>query len=326
MNTKKENATAEKLLFTIGNFSVYEGRKYLVQDKIDKGAPTGYVKAGVSKLPSDGVDDVFSFKWIPTGNGKTGIWDTGFYEHSPCYKDMNQKEAVAEMKLRVRNVLTPFQKQVGDDKALENSNTESLDSTMFSVVGGQFYDTSDPMQVMFLYATLLTGSAAPKGEENSSKFSGCPYYIEDMTKKKNVKKNRNTTIMSTVSMFNKLYDTDPEKLYVVLLWLNFGNFSAKSDKDDVASMFFELINEDVTKCDSFVELLEKIEEDRNERDSLYLYSKLRKMDQRDSPLKIGEDRNVYYEDARLGGDLKAAAINLARNPEFSEYRTRILAD
>lgn len=321
----KTIATKDQILFTIDGFTVYKGRTYRSDDKPDGDAPSGFVAARVSKLPSDGVDESFHFRYITPRGSREGLWDTGFYQTSPCFLNMDEKEAALIARERVKNILDPYRKATGAKTALDTSDPASLDTTSWHVHSGMVYNTNNPIDVMRLYVTLLTGNAAPAGNEKSARYSTSAYLIVDVTKVSKDKEDKNVSVMKTVSMFNKLLETDTEQLDVVLKWLNLGKYPRAVDAETKASIFYETIKDSSLKCRLFLETVESLA-DNKEKTKLYIYYRLEENKNKNSKVYVANNGRVFYEETELGGDFKTAAETIAKNPDMAAIRAAILAN
>ena len=92
-------------LFKINDFEVKKDSIYVVKDKRDMDAPSGFIRAGVSKLPSKGVGDTFQVRYVSRDGGRTGTWDTGFYEFSHCYKTQDKDSVKPLITSLKKNIL-----------------------------------------------------------------------------------------------------------------------------------------------------------------------------------------------------------------------------
>jgi hypothetical protein len=313
-----------ELLFSINGFDVYKNRMYRVDDKRDGDAPSGFVKAGVSKLPSDDIDESFHFRYTTDPGSQLGLWDTGFYKNSPCYRGLDEKEADVIAKQRVKTVLKPYQSAIGSPMALENQNQESLDKTSWKVGTGMIYNTNNPIDTMRLYATLLTGNAAPAGQEKSAKYSTASYIIVDVTKVSKDREDQSVSVMKTVSMFNKLLENDPTRLQVILKWLNLGKYPANADADTLSSIFYQTIKDDMPKCRLFMATIEEMASKQVE-EKMYIYKQLvEDIQKRSSPVTVAPNGKIFFEDIELGGDLKTASETISKHPDLRHLRAEIL--
>ena len=316
-----------KILFTVNDFTVYAGRTYKIIDKTDGDAPSGFVKEGVSKLPSDGIDESFGFVFIPhPGQSKRGVWNTGFHNASACYKGMESKEIAAIVKQRTENVLKPYRQAAGEPDALSLENPASLDSTSFSVYSGKLFHMDLAEHVMGIYAALITKSVAPKGQEKSAEYSRASYVVVDVTKENHEKEDDSVSIMSAISEFNALYDTDKEKLDVVLEWVKLGKYPANCNKKTMSGIFYQTITsgkDSAQKCRLFLEAIDE-SENTKDRDKMYIFKMLTDMNGRNPKLKVGERGKIFFGEHEVGADFRTAAEQIAKNPDLAMVRSEIL--
>lgn len=314
----------EEVLFAIDGLQVKKGRTYLVKDRQDGDAPSGFVNAHVSKLPADGVGESYPVPFLPATPGSTkGAWDTGFYKDSPCYKNIDIKEVQVIVKARTEKVLKPYRTAVGDPNALEHSDLASLDNASFHIWSGKTYNTEDPLEVMALYIALLGKQAAPMGEEGAAKYRNCFYVIADTSKVTKDKDEKNVGIMRAVMLFSTMFDSDKESLDVVLKWTNLGKFSINADRDTVSSVFYETIKDSLPKCKAFVEASDDMQNQMH-KEKMYIFCKLKESKGRNTKFFTAANGTLFYEDHELGGDLKTASENIARNPDLAAVKMEIL--
>jgi hypothetical protein len=320
MSVKKQEGED---LFEIDGLYVRKGRTYLVKDRKDGDAPSGFVAAGVSRLPHDGVGDSFSFYFKSAMPGsKQGSWDTGFYKDSPCYKDMEVKESTVMAAARVKSVLTPYRKALGDDNALDHSNHESLDATQFHIWSGRVFNTNDPIDVMHLYAALMAFQAAPAGQEGASKYRDVSFVVVDTTKAIKDKDEKTMDLFKAVSLFSAYFKTDKDTLDVVLLWTDLGRYPKGSDEGTMSNIFFQTIQDNTQKCRAFVAAIEDLK-NPIDKDKMFLYFKLRNMNVGAGKLTKAPNGTIFYEETEIGGDLKTSAENIAKNNSLSHIKKEI---
>lgn len=320
MNTVKNN---KDVLFTIDGFQVVNNATYLIVDKKDADAPTGFVDAGVSKLPSDGVDESFGVRYVRT-TGTKGIWDTGFYDYSPCHADLSDAERKIVVKALVDNVLKPYKKTTGDEEAFDQKNNKFFDELRFKVSSGKVFNTSDPISRMELYFAIRAYQVAPKGSEGDSKYREASYVLYDTAKNVKQKDEKNLLFFEAVGVFTKLWENSPEKLITILTWLGF-KLAKNPDKGTLVSIFTDYLQGSYDKTKAFLDIVEESDTTLG-FDKLAIFRKLKEVHTKSTKIRKSPSGVYFYDDVEVGGDLKASAENIAKNKDLAAVKRAILIE
>lgn len=321
---KKEISTE---LFTINGFTVRENSSYVIQDKRDMDAPTGYIqyKGGVSKLPSKGVSESFQVRFAPTdASGKQGVWDTGFDEFSPCYADLPNDEARAISRGLVKSVLEPYRKAVGNPNAFEKiaGDHSFFDSLNFKIYTGKTYNTNNVKDRLELYFGLRTGQLTPKGQEGNTKFNDSSYVILDIENKTRANNEKAIEKFKAVGSFTGMLNTDKVRLMAVLRYMNI-NTTPNIDDLTLIGMFNDKLEQsgnDVAY--SFNKLVEETNEQAG-LDKVIIYSKLRDTNTR-GKLEKSTSGVYFYDGVEIGADLKNAAAAIAKESKLIQVKKALL--
>lgn len=311
-------------LFTINDFEVYSNSVYVVNDKRDLDAPSGYINAGVSKLPSRGVGETFQVRFESRDNGRTGVWDTGFDEYSPCYKSRSIEETKSIVKGLKTNLLMPYRKAVGIDDAFDKTNEKFFLSTRFHVYSGKTYNTNDPIDLMELYFGLLTNQLTPKGQEGNSKFNDSSYVVIDINKSMTSKASRNIEKFKAIGSFQGMLKADRDRLMAILEYSGL-SFSKAVDETSLISMFSDYL--DGGTKDSRIEIFNNLVEETETKqgmEKVYLYKAL-KTEFKKPGSKITKSAGLFFYDGiELGPELKNSVENIMKNTKLSGVKKDLL--
>lgn len=313
-----------QVLFTVNGFTVTKDNIYLIKDKVDGDAPSGFVRAGVSKVPNPGVDESFGFRFIATElGGNKGSWDSGFYNYSPCYENMEEKAITSIVKKRTTSILEPYRKATGMKDVFDLENQDTFEEEIFTIKTGQRLNTNNPVHVMTLYAALMAYKVAPSGSEGDSKYRESSYIVVDTTINKDQKDEKVMAEFEAIGIFNDLIKSSPDILESILTWIGI-KYSAASDTGTVYSMFQKQVASSSITAQAFVELAESAGSDKG-LDKLVIYQKLKEM------LKSGKVTKspqgiYYYDEHEIGPGLKPAAENIVKTAGLKEVRNEILAN
>lgn len=314
----------DKILFTVNGFSVKADSVYVVKDKKDMDAPSGYIEAGVSKLPSRGVGDTFEVRFISRDNGRTGVYDTGFHEYSDCYKELSMDERKPIVAALKKNLLGPFRLAEGNSMAYENGieGESFIKKQRFLVQSNKTYNTADIRAAMELYFGLLTRQITPKGEEGNTLYEDSSYVIIDISKDRTVKDERALNKFKAIGAFSSMLGVDKERLYAILKYIGM-NFLPSIDEGAIISMFNDyLSNNNDDKTEIFNNLVTETES-KTGLDKIFIYKALKELSTKATVLTKASGI-FYYNNVEVGSDLKNAADNINKNSKLVQIKRELL--
>ena len=76
------------------DFEIKSNTIYTVKPKVDPKAPDGFRNHGTTKVIHPAVGDTVTAPF----DVAMGVWDTGFYPHSPCLRAMSEREREEHLK------------------------------------------------------------------------------------------------------------------------------------------------------------------------------------------------------------------------------------
>lgn len=312
----------KNLLFEIDGIKIYEGSIYVVTDKPDADAPSGFIKKGISKSPSSGVDESFQCTYIPT-SATTGVWDTGFHEYSACYKG----QSIDTVKIKVKNlkkqIVDIYEKSIGQEGALDHTNDTFWGSKNFKIFTDKVFNTADPEDRLALYIGLLTKSLTPKELEGDSKYNTSSYLLTDKTKAVKHKDKLAIDLFKAVGIFQELLKNDKTRLLAILNYLDL-IITPKADDESIIGMGSEwLQRDDNKKVPAFLRMVEQTETEKG-RDTIEVYIKLKESFGRGNLVTKNSKGHYFYKDQEIGADLKSAAQNIAKTKALSEVKKELL--
>jgi hypothetical protein len=314
------------VLFTVAGFEVKPNTVYTIGDKKDGDAPDGFVKLGVTKLPSLGIDETFQPRFIrrDPNNPESGVWDTGFYEYSPCYDGQEHVAKAATVKALVKNLLEPYRAATGQPDAFELTNKDFFDKLMFRVYSGKMFNTADPVQAMELYFALLSYQVAPKGSEGDSKYRMAAYTIFDNKKKTKDKNETSLKIFKAIGLFNALYSSDREKLVTVLRWVGITLTEQLPDEDTLVGMFDQYLSGSYERAKIFLDTCEEANTETG-LNKLNIYKRLKEVVNKGNKISKSPKGIYFYDgDIEIGPDLKSASENIAKNKDLNRVKKELL--
>lgn len=314
MSNKKE-------LFELHGFKVMDNSIYLVADKRDYNAPTGFQEKGVTKLPSEGVGNTFHCPYKRT-SATDGVWDSGFYEFSPCYDGRREDEVQKIVAHLNKNVAEPYRKAIGNPDALKESNHEFFDTHRWSVTEGQVFKTNNPVDRVALYFALLSKEVAPKERKDDSTFIDADYVIVDVNEKIKKRDEDASMLFEAIGMFEVLRKTDKDTLDKILYYLG-RNISDDTGVEAYRGIFKAYLEASHANVESFLKLVKEADTEDGIA-KLNIYYALKKKELKNTKVSKVASGVLYYEDTEIGADLKTAAANIAKNPNLREIKKEIL--
>jgi hypothetical protein len=314
---------AKEKLFTVEGFSVYRDSVYVIKDKPDMDAPTGYIVKGVSKLPSRGVGDSFQVNFKSRDNGRTGIWDTGFFEYSPCYKDMPAEEIKPVVMALKKNLVTPYKKASGIADAFDEGNDKFFADLSFNVFSGKTFNTADPLSAVELYFGLLAHQITPKSEIGNSKFEDSSYVVVDINKDLKIKDEKALDKFRAIGSFTSMLSADKNRLFAILKFAGL-NFQSTVEDAVLIGMFNDHLatnNEDRVKF--FNDLVEETNEEQGLH-KIFIYRTLKELSVKGG--KVSRTNGLFfYDGTEIGADLKSAADNVAKLQKLVHIKKELLS-
>lgn len=218
---KTEKPTSIKIANTIIEF----GKTYTVDHKFDGTAPDGMKELGATKFPLVGVAASQRVYFDESRN----VFDTGFYVESLCNKNLLSKDNPEEM-VRLYNtyIKEPYEKRMNVD--CSEANKDFWDNFGYIVRVNKSYNTNDPLELFELFHALKQGVACNKGEKDFV-LQKAQYNISNFEAIKSKEDTKFDNKMKAVNTFNLLFETDKEKLYTILEYLQAVN--PRGTDDDV---------------------------------------------------------------------------------------------
>lgn len=313
------------LLFEVNGFKVYDNRVYYVKDKIDYDAPSGFEKAGVTKLPHDGVTDSFTIRFKQTGGAqsKEGVWDTGFYPSSPCFRNISESQATVLAKNNVKNVLVPYTKStsISEDKLSHSSDNTWWDSKIMQLYSGKTFNTARPEERFELYFALLRDRLTPEGQEGNSKFKSSSYVVIDIESNKKRRDEKTELEFKAIGTFMGLMQTDKPGLIKLLDYVGL-NVAETVNDSTLNSMFKTFIETSESKMKLYLAMVDEFDT-KDGRAKIDIYHILRKK-YPNGGVTRSKSGEFLYDGLEIGGDLKTAAQNIATRSEFKTIKEQLL--
>ena len=314
----------EELLFEINGFKVYNNRVYYVKDKVDYDAPSGFQKAGVTKLPHDGVTDSVTIRFKATDSqGKEGVWDTGFYAASPIFRNMSTAQAEVIAKSNRKNVADPYiqHTSIRGDSLSHASSNDWWDGKIIRLYSGRTFSTAKPDERFELYCALLADKLTPEGQQGNTKFKSSSYLVIDIAQNKKRRDEIADMEFEAIGNFMGLLKTDKPGLLKLLDYVGL-TVSESVTESTLRTMFKDFIGNSESKMKLYLRMAEEFsEEEGRAKVDIYQALKRRYPNKGVTKSRTGE---FLYDGVEIGGDLKTAAQNIASRSEYADIKDALI--
>lgn len=255
-----------KVEFQVANSMIEIGAKYTLDYRPDPSAPEG-MKA-MTKFPFEGNDTVEKVYF----NEARRQYDTGFYEESPCLSIISSERREELVKLYVKHIKTPYEKQFNVKLTPDEINTFWEDYYIKGWINKQF-DTTNINDLLELFYVLNMGVACEKDEKNPVLRKDAQFVISSPSKVKNKSKELINTRKNSYLKFNTILLGDRDKLDLILQWIGKENPS-KVSAEDLDAIYYQVINDKndgIAFCEQFLTALEEYDTDRGKEKMEWFY-------------------------------------------------------
>jgi hypothetical protein len=291
--------------FVIKSDSIYQ-----IQPKTDASAPDGFKDFGTTKLIHPNIGNTVHAPY----NETMKVWDTGFYKSSPIYRGLSEAEREQMIKVLKEHIVKPVEELKGEG-VLHHQNNEFYDDFGIDLRAYRVFNTNDVLQRLALYFAVLGKEVAPKDQESNPLFKSAQYVVVNKEEAVNVRQEREMEKNDAIGIFYTLQNTDKEKLFDLLDYLNIAS-SRTTDKATLNSVFNRWLNDKTSGYQHskiFLETYEKFEGEEG-TEELYTYKTLKELEQKGYiKTKRGE---VFLDGNPIGANHKLAAAHLMRNSDL----------
>lgn len=286
---------------------------YQVVSKYDADAPSGFKDHRTTKALDPDVNNTVPLA-VYDDNRK--VYDTGLTKDSKALKKLYPDEADRQRALQVitKSILNPLADLKGMD-TLNPNNFEFWDDFGITISLDQSFNTSDPLQLYYLYILTLRGKLAPIGFESDPHYkTDAQYCVENKDSVIDVAQKREFEKSKATSRFMNLLDTDKEGLESILEWI--GVPGVAGTEDALMNTIFTqwLQNDDNQNPKAFLEAYKTLYESPSGKNKTLIYSKLRKLEKARKVTRTPS--GVSLGNDFLGKNMKDAAEKLVVDNEL----------
>lgn len=305
-----------EILFEVNGVSFKKNTLYEIRPKKDDNAPEAFIKHNTTKLLVNGISQgapcIFRNK----------VWDTGFYEDSPCYFG-HDKDKVKDLVSKLNKyIVKPYKDQYG----IELSHIDKPDSFWLSfgasnLYTGRMLNTEKVDELLELYIAVLHKHVATKEQENNPMYLRASYTVVDKAEVVEVSQERAKNRVKALTKFMSLHDS---KKSIAEQVLNYIGLPSMSDSM-IETVIDDYVRDPKQGHNNAVRLIEVINKTESPRGiaELNMYGNLSIL------LKSGKlqktNQRYYFDGEELGTDLKRIAANMATTKKDDPIKSKMLA-
>lgn len=312
----------KQVLIEINGLEIKTNSVYKVTNKPDPNAPTGFVREGTTKLPSEGIGNTVPARFEVTNKAKgTGVFDTGLYFESPCYATQDRDSVSNKVAILNKAIVTPYEQKNGRG-TLDHANEDFWKDFGVDLFEGRYFVTSNVDDLLELYIAMTGYELTPKGLEGDPKFNESQFCIEDKEVVRNIKDTRANNIVECLTNYGTLLNTNPTTLKNIFRYIRLIGISDDIDNITLNSLFYEWLNKSDDNPLNFKAVYE-LSQNKDTADIVNLYVIVNKLVNKGIVTR-GFGGNYVYKGEELGADLKIVAKNLNSKKEFQEIKIELL--
>lgn len=293
---------------------------YTVVPKPDPNAPDGFKEHGTTKLIHPEIGNVVEAPY----DVNLGVWDTGFYEYSPCLREYSPEEKKKFVKLVNEVIVKPVELIKGEG-VLNHKNNEFYDEFVIPLYNKISFNSSDPMQLLGLYLAVLNKELCPSDDLGNPKFKKADFQVVNREKEISNKEQISIDKSRATGEFYKLLQTDIDKLQVILHYLKISTSSVE-DEDTfikIFSRFLEDKQDGYRNSKIFLDTIKRFSSKKG-GEELFAYKAINALyDKKEVKLIKGE---YFLREYNLGNSIKHAAAYVIDKPEILGLITELNAD
>jgi hypothetical protein len=303
------------------DFVIKSDTIYTVIPKPDPNAPDGFKEHGTTKLIHPDVTNTVAAPF----DVDMGVWDTGFYELSPCLRGMDKKEQKAHVKLVTEHIVDPVERIKGEGTLHHSAKNTFYDDFPIALYNKVSFNTADPMQLLMLYLVILGKDLAPKELSGHPQFKKAAYQVVNREKEISNKQQIAIDKGRAIGEFYSLLKSDADKLGILLTYLGVST-TTMQDEDTFITVFQNYLNDKqdgYRNSKIFLDSLDKFSSKEGEEE-LYIYDSLNKLYDK-GELKTFK-QEFFLREHNLGNSIKHAAMFVATKPELKKLVVELNSD
>lgn len=303
------------------DFVIKSNTIYTVIPKPDPNAPDGFKEHGTTKLIHPDITNTVAAPF----DVDMGVWDTGFYEYSPCLRGMTQDEKIAHVKNVQEHIVDKIEQIKGKGTLDHSAKNNFYDDFPITLYNKMAFNTADPAQLLMLYLAILGKELAPKELSGHPMFKKADYQVVNREREISNKQQIEIDKSRAIGEFYGLLKSDNKKLSILLNYLGISR-TVIEDEDTFITVFTRFLEdkEDGYRNSSiFLKTLEKFSTKEGEEE-LYIFKSLNDLLDK-GVLKVFK-QEYFLGDHNLGNSIKHAAMYASAKPEIKKLILQMVAE
>jgi hypothetical protein len=241
-----------------------------------------------------------------------GVWDTGFYEHSPCLRGMDKESVRKHITQTQKHIVAPVERLKGAGTLNHHENNKFFDTFVINLENKVIFNTAEPLQLLMLYLAVLGRQLAPKAEVGNPQFRPASFQVVNRDREVSNREQIDIDTSKATGEMYRLLFSDKDKLLKIFKYLGISR-TAIQDENTFITVFNRYLQD---KTDGyrngkiFLDNMARFstEEGENELNIYHMLNDLQSAD----VIKIVR-QEYYLGDRNLGNTLKTAAQMVVRD-------------
>jgi hypothetical protein len=301
-------------------FKILPNRIYTVLPKSDGSAPDGFKDHGTTKVLHPDVGVTMN----PPFSIAMQVWDTGFFEFSPCLNGMTEEQKEAHLAVTKEHLVEPVERLRGEGYLKHNKDNANLDDLVIPLANKTSFNSNDPLQRLALYFAVLGKELCPKELEGSPLYRQAAYVVVNRENVIANKEQKGIDESRAMGEFYSLLKTDKSKLVKIFKYLGISSTSIEDENTfiTVFNRFLQDREDGFRNSTIFLNSIAKFKT-KEGLEELHLFQLISDLYTK-GEIKI--IRSEYHlKDIVLGSTIKHSSMFAVSNPEVKKMIVELSA-
>lgn len=294
------------------NFVIKSNTIYTLKPKPDPNAPDGFKKHGTTKVIHPEIGDTISMPF----DTEMGVWDTGFYDYSPCLRGMDPQEREKFIEDVNEIIVKPVESIKGQDRLRHTADNQFFDEYVVTLANKMAFNTANPLELFGLYLSLLGKQICPSDQVGNPAYKHAAFQVVDREKQRSSEEESSINNSKAIGKFYMLLQTDKDKLLNIFDYLGISR-TAILDEETFITVFNKYLED---KQDGyrngkiFLEHVAKFSTEDGEEE-LNAYSMLNDLYKKGDAVKVVR-KEFYLKEHNIGNTIKHGAAKVVNDKEL----------
>lgn len=302
------------------DFTIKADTIYTVLPKVDPNAPDGFKEHGTTKVIHPSVGNTVGAPYDRT----MGVWDTGFYTHSPCLVGMPVEAKNKFIKDVNEFIVTPVEEIKGQGE-LDHKNNKFFDNLAITLANKVHFNTANPLDRLGLYFAVLGKELCPKDMVGNPLFGGAAYQVVNKEVEVSNKEQAELDNARAIGELYNLIRNDKDFLSKVFKYLRISDATI-SDEKTFVTVFNRYLKDKQDGYRNSTLFLKEIDKFRTKEGAQELEAYIMLLKLYDQKIVQINKSEYYLKGVSIGNSLKHAAMNAAKDPELMKQIVELSAE